>query len=148
MLLRLHLDEMALQARENRLGFGQGQAQRLRRDAASGRLTAGMQLHAPGRRHPLPTTPPQAATASRPPVLDKAGSLPAGVTPQVLDGLDLVKEYKTDSAKIRALDGICLTVERGERIGVLGRNGSGKSTLIRIVGGVELKWTPKMGPGA
>jgi len=56
----------------------------------------------------------------------------------MIEIIDLVKEYKTAGARIRALDGISLTVERGEHIGVLGRNGSGKSTLIRIVGGVEL----------
>lgn len=56
----------------------------------------------------------------------------------MIEIIDLVKEYKTESGKIRALDGVSLSVERGERIGVLGRNGSGKSTLIRIIGGVEL----------
>jgi capsular polysaccharide transport system ATP-binding protein len=56
----------------------------------------------------------------------------------MIEIVDLVKEYKVDGAKIVALDGISLTVERGERIGVLGQNGSGKSTLIRLVGGVEL----------
>ncbi len=56
----------------------------------------------------------------------------------MIEIVDLAKEYKVDGAKIVALDGISLTVERGERIGVLGQNGSGKSTLIRLVGGVEL----------
>ncbi len=51
---------------------------------------------------------------------------------------NLVKDYRTNSGRIRALDGINLTVCRGQRIGVLGKNGSGKSTLIRVVGGVEL----------
>lgn len=56
----------------------------------------------------------------------------------MIEIIDLVKEYKTESGVIRALDGISLKVERGQRIGVLGRNGSGKSTLIRVVGGVEV----------
>ena len=34
-------------------------------------------------------------------------------------------------------DGIDLTVERRERIGLVGRNGSGKSTLIKTVNGLE-----------
>jgi len=37
----------------------------------------------------------------------------------------------------RILDGVSLTVERGERIGVVGPNGSGKSTLLRILAGRE-----------
>ncbi|MEO0483769.1 MAG: ABC-F family ATP-binding cassette domain-containing protein, partial [Planctomycetota bacterium] len=36
------------------------------------------------------------------------------------------------------LDGVSLSVEDGERIGIVGRNGTGKSTLLRIVAG-ELK---------
>ncbi len=33
------------------------------------------------------------------------------------------------------LDGVDLTVERGERVCVLGRNGEGKSTLLRVIAG-------------
>jgi capsular polysaccharide transport system ATP-binding protein len=52
--------------------------------------------------------------------------------------IDVHKEYKSKSGRIRALNGVSLTVEKGQRLGVIGRNGAGKSTLIRIVGGVEL----------
>jgi capsular polysaccharide transport system ATP-binding protein len=62
----------------------------------------------------------------------------------MIEVIDLVKEYKTESGKLRAIDGISLTVERGMRIGVLGNNGSGKSTLIRIIGGVELPTSGKV----
>jgi capsular polysaccharide transport system ATP-binding protein len=56
----------------------------------------------------------------------------------MIEVIDLAKEYRTETGRVRALDGVSLTVHSGQRIGVLGNNGSGKSTLIRLVGGVEL----------
>ena len=36
----------------------------------------------------------------------------------------------------RALDGVTLSMQRGESVGVVGENGAGKSTLLKIVAGV------------
>ena len=44
--------------------------------------------------------------------------------------------------KVRALDGIDLTIAPGECVGVVGRNGAGKSTLFRSIIGAE---TPDAG---
>ncbi|GAN87731.1 ABC transporter ATP-binding protein [Komagataeibacter intermedius] len=52
--------------------------------------------------------------------------------------IDIVKDYHVDNGHRRILDGINLQVEKGEKLGILGRNGAGKSTLIKIIGGVEL----------
>jgi putative ABC transport system ATP-binding protein len=56
---------------------------------------------------------------------------------------NLVKIYRLegigspDSAEVQALQGLDLTVERGEMIGIVGASGSGKSTLLNILGGLD-----------
>ena len=51
---------------------------------------------------------------------------------------DVVKSYPVRNGRRNVLNGINLTLNMGEKIGILGRNGAGKSTLIRLLGGVEL----------
>jgi len=48
------------------------------------------------------------------------------------------KVYPTRSGPVQVLRDLHLTVEKGERVGILGRNGAGKSTLIRLISGAEL----------
>ena len=51
---------------------------------------------------------------------------------------DLQKTFKTgwNRAPIRALDGITLSVDRGEVFGLLGPNGAGKTTLVKVLLGI------------
>lgn len=49
----------------------------------------------------------------------------------------IIKRYATRSGMHTVLDDIDLTIQSGEKIGILGRNGAGKSTLIRILSGAE-----------
>ncbi|MAX12990.1 MAG: teichoic acid ABC transporter ATP-binding protein [Candidatus Marinimicrobia bacterium] len=49
---------------------------------------------------------------------------------------------KTIAPHYRGLDGINLTINRGEIIGVIGRNGSSKSTLLKVMAGI---FTPDEG---
>jgi capsular polysaccharide transport system ATP-binding protein len=50
---------------------------------------------------------------------------------------DLVKRYHIRGGEVTVLDHINLRIERGEKVGILGRNGSGKSTLIRLISGAD-----------
>ena len=47
------------------------------------------------------------------------------------------KRYLTRQGWRTVLHDINLSLQKGEKIGILGRNGAGKSTLIRLISGVE-----------
>lgn len=56
----------------------------------------------------------------------------------ILEVRGLVKTYGEGEAKVQALRGIDLSVERGEFVAVVGSSGSGKSTFLNLVGGLDL----------
>lgn len=47
------------------------------------------------------------------------------------------KIYQMGETKIKALDQVSFTVDRGEFIAITGPSGSGKSTLLHILGGID-----------
>ena len=47
---------------------------------------------------------------------------------------NLIKEYEVGNQKVKALNGIDLTVDKGEFISIMGPSGSGKTTLMNIIG--------------
>ena len=52
----------------------------------------------------------------------------------ILDLQDIHKHYQNGDTVVRALDGVSLTVRRGEFVAIMGQSGSGKSTLMNIIG--------------
>ena len=60
----------------------------------------------------------------------------------VLQCTNLTKIYQQGPHKLEVLQGISLTVAKGERIAIVGTSGSGKSTLLNMLGGLD---TPSSG---
>lgn len=55
----------------------------------------------------------------------------------ILQTQNLKKVYGTGPNAVHALDGINLSVEKGEFVAVVGTSGSGKSTLLHMLGGLD-----------
>ena len=55
----------------------------------------------------------------------------------ILMATDLKKYYGEGDTMVKALDGVNLSVERGEFVSIIGTSGSGKSTLLHMLGGLD-----------
>ena len=64
------------------------------------------------------------------------GPTTAPPTDVVVEARDLTKVYGSGEARVAALDGVSLTVSRGQFVAVMGPSGSGKSTLLHVMAGV------------
>ena len=52
----------------------------------------------------------------------------------MIETKNLVKEYELGTQRVKALNGINLSVDKGEFISIMGPSGSGKTTLMNIIG--------------
>lgn len=56
---------------------------------------------------------------------------------EILRTENLVKTYGNGENTFNAVDGISLSVNKGEFVAIVGASGSGKSTLMHLIGGVD-----------
>ena len=50
---------------------------------------------------------------------------------------NVTKEFKVGKKTVTAVNGVDLTINKGEIFAIIGYSGAGKSTLVRLINGLE-----------
>lgn len=56
----------------------------------------------------------------------------------MVEAVDLVREYQMGEQKVRALDGLNLTLAGRQFVSIVGPSGAGKSTLLHVLGALDI----------
>lgn len=62
---------------------------------------------------------------------------------KLIELTDVYKIYNQGDTEVRALNGVSISIERGEFVAIVGASGSGKSTLMNMLGCLDLPTSGK-----
>ena len=57
---------------------------------------------------------------------------------KLIEAREISKIYQLGDIELRALDGVSVSIEKGEFLAIMGPSGSGKSTFMNIVGCLDI----------
>lgn len=63
---------------------------------------------------------------------------------EMLKTIGIRKSYGEGDSKVNAVDGIDITINKGEFVTIVGTSGSGKSTLLHMIGGLDYPTSGKV----
>lgn len=63
---------------------------------------------------------------------------------EILKTIDLRKSYGKGEGEVHAVDGIDISINKGEFVTIIGASGSGKSTLLHMIGGLDYPTSGKV----
>lgn len=88
----------------------------------------------------MSSSPPDSGMSELGPHPDRSGGHGAVAEPSrlMVEATGLVREYQMGEEKVRALNGLNLTLEGRHFVSIVGPSGAGKSTLLHVLGALDV----------